>query len=201
METRALARPGSEKPPIGKPTGVKIWMRSRPSGRIGDDKRAVRRDGERRRVDDAAGLGADSDDFPRTCLLLVDAEDRVRAPIEDEVLSGCGLLEAAGLSKAPGDLRGNRSCRLQYVGLRARRAVAGRDDGSDGENSCSHGWHGSRARPSGRARPAGRTTRATVNPSIARFRGWPSGRRTAAAGSPLRDPGSRRPACRARRRA
>ena len=53
-------------------------------GGVGHDERAVGRDRERGRIDDAAGLCADLDDLPGAGLRFVDAEDGVRAPIEDE---------------------------------------------------------------------------------------------------------------------
>ena len=64
-------------------------------------------------------------------LRVVDAEHGVRAPIEDEILSGRGLLKAGGLSKTPGDVRRNRSGRLQNLELqrRERRQQQQDDDG------------------------------------------------------------------------
>src|SRR6266480_2113471 len=52
---------------------------------IGDDKRAVGRDGERRGIDDAPRFGADPDDLPGTRLRFVDTEHGMRPPIEDEI--------------------------------------------------------------------------------------------------------------------
>ena len=82
-------------------------------GGVGDDEAAVGGDGERGGVDDAARLRADLHDLPRARLLGVDTEDRMRAPVEDEVLTRIGLLEADRGTKASGDVRGNRAARLQ----------------------------------------------------------------------------------------
>ena len=66
MEMRGLRPAGQREAADRKPTGVKIWMRSRPSGRVGDDERAVRRDGERRRIDDPARPRRRSGRSPRS---------------------------------------------------------------------------------------------------------------------------------------
>jgi hypothetical protein len=124
---------------------------------IGDDERAVGGDGKRGGVDDAARLGADPDDLPGAGLRLVDAEHGVGAPIENEVLSGRGLLKAGGLSKTSGDVGGNRAGRLENLELQACERRQSRDNGSDGENSLSHDMNGGskRTRPSCRPGPFG----------------------------------------------
>ena len=104
---------------------------------IGDDERAVGSDGERGGIDDAPWLGADSDDLPGTGLRFVDTEHGVGAPIENEILSGRRLLKAGRLSKTPGDVGGNGSCRLENVELQTCERRQSRDNGSDGEKSFS----------------------------------------------------------------
>jgi hypothetical protein len=75
--------------------------------RVGDDKRAVGRHGERGRIDDAARFGADLHDLPRARLLFVEPIDGVAAAIEDEVLAGGGLLKAGDFAEAAGDVGGD----------------------------------------------------------------------------------------------
>ena len=61
--TRAVARPGSWKPPARRPSLVKICTRSRPFGRVGDHEGAVGLGVEGGRFDDAAVFAADGDEL------------------------------------------------------------------------------------------------------------------------------------------
>src|SRR6202008_2905823 len=112
-----LRPPWKRKPSDRKTDRVENLNALGPARGIGDDERSVGSDRKRGGVDDAPWLGADPDDLPGTGLRFVDAEDGVGAPIEDEILAGRGLLKAGGLSKTPGDVGGNGSCRLKNVKL------------------------------------------------------------------------------------
>jgi hypothetical protein len=71
-------------------------------------------------------------DLPRARLLLVDTEDDVRAPIEDEVLAGRGLLKAGDVPEAAREMRRDRAHRSDDVG--PQRGQRGRD-----ERGCGNG--------------------------------------------------------------
>ena len=75
-----------------------------PQRRVGDDEAAVGRvDVEGRRIEHAAGLGADVDDLLRR--VAGDRVDRVRAAVEHEVLAVVGLLESERIAEGAGDVR------------------------------------------------------------------------------------------------
>ncbi len=76
--------------------------------RIGNGKRAVGRHRKRERIQDAARLVPDVDDFPGAFSTRVHAIDDLVAPIEHEVLAGRRPLESRRIPKAAGDVRRNR---------------------------------------------------------------------------------------------
>src|SRR5581483_4614826 len=63
----------------------------------------------------------------------IDSEDRVCAPIEDEVLAGRRLLKSGRIAKAPGDARGNAARRSDDVRLARRHRGRGNDEGEDAD--------------------------------------------------------------------
>ena len=92
--TRARGFPGSVNPPVRKPAGVKIWMRSWLFGASATANDPVGRDGKGKRVEDAPGLVADVDDFPDALAAGVHAVDDLAAAIEHEVLARRRPLES-----------------------------------------------------------------------------------------------------------
>src|SRR5207248_9399336 len=89
--------------------------------RVGDDEGPVRRHGECGRIDDAARLGADLDDFPGAREVIIEAEDGMAAAIEHECLPRVRLLESGDLTKSPGYVGWNGVDRLQHVRCERRQ--------------------------------------------------------------------------------
>ena len=156
-----------------KPAGVKIWMRSVLLGASATTK-----------VPSGATANAVGSMMPAR-LARRSARSPTRSPAARRCRTRC----------APGDRR-RSTRRTPTAGSRAargsgRRCPAGR--ARDREHVRRRARDGERSRRRRRAADAASRERASASQYRARFRGWPRGRRTAAAGSLPRGPGSRRP--------
>jgi hypothetical protein len=76
--TRVLSRPGRRNPPMRKPTGVKIWMRSLLFGASATTKVPFGSTANAVGIDDPSLLAADVDDLPRARLLRIEPVNDVR---------------------------------------------------------------------------------------------------------------------------
>ena len=133
--TRGRSRWRSVKPPMRRPAGVKIWMRSRLSGAsattnvpFGATANAV---GSMIRPASAPICTT----FHGRRPLGVDAVHRVAPAIEHEVLARGGLLESGRVPETAADLGGQRADRADDLGLERReggRHHEASEDGDDG---------------------------------------------------------------------
>ena len=114
-------------------------------GRVRHDERAIRRDRECRRIENAAWFRADLHDLPGASVGFVDAEHLVSASIENEILARRGLLEARRIAKSPGKMGRDGVDRDQDVQSERREWGQRQDDGGKDEKFSARAVGRSRA--------------------------------------------------------
>ena len=117
---RGTARAGQPEPGDRRSRSQEHLHARFAAGRVGDDERVVVAEVECRRVEQASRLGADRDQLACGVETGGSDEDRVGAPVEDEVVARSRLLAGGHLLEAAGDVGGKRRDRRQRLDLRDR---------------------------------------------------------------------------------